>query len=227
MAEQPVDLSARLKGLKELLESGDLSQEEFDAQRSKLVQTGGSVAGAGITIGTDAALAFTKFMLRQQAINRMREQQARDSKQLTAPTLTDKDLATINVLSDAAVREAKASGARTGGGLDAERLRAAQDIALKKAATFLSKKQAGEISGRKALSSAMGKRSEAIASAAEQQRSGLVDDIAKSLGNEEVAQTLFKAGQTGRKKKSQGFDDAGDDFEKMKQDEDKSRLRIG
>tara|TARA_Y100001938_G_scaffold5471_1_gene6858 strand:+ start:36 stop:719 length:684 start_codon:yes stop_codon:yes gene_type:complete len=227
MAEQPVDLAARLKGLKELLESGDLSQEEFDAQRSKLVQTGGSVAGAGITIGTDAALAFTKFMLRQQAINRMREQQARDSKELTAPTLTDKDLATINVLSDAAVREAKASGARTGGGLDAERLRAAQDIALKKAATFLSKKQAGEIANRQLLSKAMGKRSEAIASAAEKQRSGLVDDIATSLGNEEVAQTLFKAGQTGRKKDSQGFDDAGDDFDEIKKDEDKSRLRIG
>tara|TARA_Y100000401_G_scaffold38880_1_gene29434 strand:+ start:21167 stop:21781 length:615 start_codon:yes stop_codon:yes gene_type:complete len=180
----------------------------------------GVAQAASIKIGTDAALAFTKFMLRQQAINRMRQQQMRDAAAISKPTLTDKDLATINTLSDAAVREAKAEMGRGGSGFDAERLRAARDKALKKAATFLSKKQEGELKKRESIAKGMRTRMGTIASAQETQRMGVVDDVGKLLANEELAASLGKLGERQRKKEGQETEKDIGVLEEIKKDED-------
>lgn len=198
MAETSPDIATRLEGLKGLLSTGDITQEQFDYHKGQLVDTGGTVQGAAITISTDSALAFTKFVLRQQALKRMREQQDRDAKQLATPTLTDKDLATINVLSDAAVREAKAESGRGTSGFDAERLRAARDSALRKAAQYLSQKQSGEIASKSELGKVMRDRTDAIVGQTEARNVGLVEDLGKALANPEVAESLAKAGARDR-----------------------------
>ena len=144
----------------------------------------------------------------------------RDAAAISKPTLTDKDLATINTLSDAAVREAKAEMGRGGSGFDAERLRAARDKALKKAATFLSKKQEGELKKRESIAKGMRTRMGTIASAQETQRMGVVDDVGKLLANEELAASLGKLGERQRKKEGQETEKDIGVLEEIKKDED-------
>lgn len=191
-------------------------------QATTAVDDKGVAEGAAITVGTDAALAFTKFLLRQQAINKMRRQQAADAESIRKPTLTDKDLATINVLSDAAVRETKAEMGRVSGGFDAERLRAARDKALRKAATFLSKKQEGEIKKREVTAKNMRKRMETIAKSEEAARVGVVDDVGKILANEELAASLGRLGQRDRDKEGKETEEGVGMLEEIKQQEDQA-----
>ena len=192
-------------------------EEKSDAKHD----TEGLGKGVAIKLGTDSSLALIKYMLRQQSIQRMREQQARDAEALVKPTITDKDLAQINVIADAAVREAKATGSRGQGGLDAERIRMARDIALQKAAALLSQKQAGEIQSRATLGKTMAERSNVIGQLTETQRVGVVDDVSTSLANPEVEKALGKLGEQGRKKDTKKVAKFGAGLLKAKQEVDK------
>ena len=192
-------------------------EEKSDAKHD----TEGLGKGVAIKLGTDSSLALIKYMLRQQSIQRMREQQARDAEALVKPTITDKDLAQINVIADAAVREAKATGGRGQGGLDAERIRMARDIALQKAAALLSQKQAGEIQSRATLGKTMAERSNVIGELTEAQRVGVVDDVSTSLANPEVEKALGKLGEQKRKKDTKKKEDERAGLLKAKQEVDK------
>ena len=191
-------------------------EEKSDAKHD----TEGLGKGVAIKLGTDSSLALIKYMLRQQSIQRMREQQARDAEALVKPTITDKDLAQINVITDAAVREAKATGGRGLGGLDEERIRVARDIALQNVAALLSQKQAGEIQSRATLGKTMKERSGVIGELTEAQRVGVVDDISTSLANPEVEKALGKLGEQGRKKDTKKVATFGAGLLKAKQEVD-------
>ena len=193
------------------------SEEKSDDKHD----TEGLATGVSIKLGTDAGLALAKYLLRQQSIQRMRDQQARDAESLVKPTITDKDLAQINVITDAAVREAKATGGRGLGGLDEERIRVARDIALQNVAALLSQKQAGEIQSRATLGKTMKERSGVIGELTEAQRVGVVDDISTSLANPEVEKALGKLGEQGRKKETKKKEDERTGLEKIAEEEKK------
>lgn len=185
----------------------EVNETDEDKDSTPKVLTGGQKTAAGIKIGTNAGLAAIKALLRNRQAKALQKDLAASRAALQAPVLTDKALAEAKAAEDAVMRQAKAQGARGGGssGLDADRMKAAQDFALKKTAQRLTARQAGVLGQRKQIADDAKKTSELLTGTRMARDMGLIEDAGKILTDKDTVALLGQAGQRKRKKQTGEF----------------------
>lgn len=174
------------------------------------VLSGGQNISAAVKIGTQSALAALKALVRDREAKRLQRDLQADRAALRAPVLTDKALAEAKAAEDAIVRQEKAKQARGGGqsGVDADRMKAARDFALKKTAQRLTARQAGVLGQRKQIAEGAAKTAERLSQTRLARDMGLIQDASKILSDEDTIKMLGEAGKRKRKKKTKEIEEA-------------------
>ena len=196
----------------EELEAIDAYREKKDLE--KQVMTKGQKRAGTAKLSFDSAVALTKLILRQRQINNLRRLQAQRAAALKEPTVTDADMAEYSAMADAAVRQAKAQGARGqgGGGLDIERLQRARELALQKFGQKLSAKQKARLKDRQITGKQMQEDATALRSMQSEQITETFKDIKDTVEDKGTIQLL---GQAGIKKRLADTNKAQEDQKAM------------
>ena len=180
-----------------------LKKADREDEASKVLSKG-QLKSARIDLGMKSGLVSANIIMKQMAINRQRKAMEQQAKALTKPVLTDKALAMQASIQDSAMRQARAGAHRgTGGaGIDEYRMRAAQDLAMKKGAQALTAYQGGELGRRKVISDNLENDADNLMAMRSDRDDSIVKTAGKLITDKDVVKAFGKAGLSDREKKA-------------------------